>query len=61
MSAHIAVAGIDLAAAYVAKLEKNIAKYPADVVRGSAAKCAALDRSTQKAEMVWSWFSASSF
>jgi hypothetical protein len=36
-----AVANVDLPAAFVAKLEKNEAKYPADVVRGSAAKYAA--------------------
>ena len=32
------VAGVDLADAFVRKLEKNRAKYPADAVRGSAAK-----------------------
>eukprot|EP00672_Neobodo_designis_P016780 CAMPEP_0174834860 /NCGR_PEP_ID=MMETSP1114-20130205/5091_1 /TAXON_ID=312471 /ORGANISM="Neobodo designis, Strain CCAP 1951/1" /LENGTH=162 /DNA_ID=CAMNT_0016068789 /DNA_START=41 /DNA_END=525 /DNA_ORIENTATION=+ len=30
--------GIDLGAAYTAKMEQNARKYPADVVRGSAAK-----------------------
>lgn len=32
------VSDIDLPSAYLAKLEKTIAKYPADIVRGSAAK-----------------------
>lgn len=32
------VAGIDLPSAFLAKLDKNRAKYPSDVVKGSAAK-----------------------
>jgi hypothetical protein len=32
------VTGVDLPTAFLAKLEKNRAKYPADVVRGSATK-----------------------